>query len=117
MLGGLDLGDRGDLAIDVGPCQVIGPSDAEQAQDPAFELGLRDTSHDRQLVARLLDEAQRPDRLQHMLDRLFSKLVAVVIANEDQQLDYHGDKGLEFVSALQEVTVYWGRIPNSQNNI
>ncbi|HXE04491.1 MAG TPA: hypothetical protein VN579_00785 [Bryobacteraceae bacterium] len=37
--------------------------------------------------------------------------------NEDQQLDYPGDKGLEFVSAIQETTIYWGRVPNSQNNI
>lgn len=37
--------------------------------------------------------------------------------NEDQQLDYPGDRGLEFVNGIQETTIYWGRVPNSQNNI
>jgi hypothetical protein len=38
-------------------------------------------------------------------------------SNEDQQLDFPGDKGLEFVSAIQETTIYWGRVPNNQNNV
>ena len=36
--------------------------------------------------------------------------------NEDQQLDYPGDRGLEFVNSIQEVTIYWGRSPSSTNN-
>jgi hypothetical protein len=36
--------------------------------------------------------------------------------NEDQQRDYPGDRGLEFVNSIQEVTIYWGRVPNSKNN-
>ena len=37
--------------------------------------------------------------------------------NDDQQLDHPGDRGLEFVSGIQEVTIYWGKTPNSANNI
>ena len=37
--------------------------------------------------------------------------------NEDQQIDHPGDRGFEFVSAIQETTIYWGRVPNSQNNV
>lgn len=36
--------------------------------------------------------------------------------NEDQQLDYAGDRGMEFVSSIQDVTIYWGRTPSSINN-
>lgn len=36
--------------------------------------------------------------------------------NEDQQLDYPGDRGMEFVSSIQDVTIYWGRTPSSINN-
>ena len=36
--------------------------------------------------------------------------------NEDQQLDHPGDRGFEFVNSIQEVTIYWGRTPNSLNN-
>ncbi len=36
--------------------------------------------------------------------------------NEDQQLDHPGDRGMEFVSSLQEVVLYWGRTPSSTNN-
>jgi len=37
--------------------------------------------------------------------------------NEDQQRDYPGDRGFEFVNSIQEVTIYWGRTPNSSNNL
>jgi hypothetical protein len=37
--------------------------------------------------------------------------------NEDQQRDYPGDRGMEFVNSIQEVTIYWGRTPSSANNI
>jgi len=37
--------------------------------------------------------------------------------NEDQQMDHPGDRAFEFVNSLQEVTIYWGRTPNSTNNI
>lgn len=37
--------------------------------------------------------------------------------NEDQQREYPGDRGLEFVNAIQEVTIYWGRTPSSKNNV
>jgi hypothetical protein len=36
--------------------------------------------------------------------------------NEDQQLDYPGDRGMEFVSSIQDVTIYWGRTPSNVNN-
>jgi hypothetical protein len=37
--------------------------------------------------------------------------------NEDQQRDYPGDRGFEFVNSIQEVTIYWGRTPSSHNTI
>jgi hypothetical protein len=37
--------------------------------------------------------------------------------NDDQQLDFPGDRGLEFVNGLVETTIYWGAIPNSPNNM
>jgi hypothetical protein len=37
--------------------------------------------------------------------------------NEDQQLDHPGDRGFEFVPAIQDVMIYWGRSPSSSNNI
>jgi hypothetical protein len=37
--------------------------------------------------------------------------------NEDQQRDYPGDRGFEFVNAIQEITIYWGRTPSSKNNV
>jgi hypothetical protein len=37
--------------------------------------------------------------------------------NEDQWRDYPGDRGFEFVNSVQEVTIYWGRTPNSSNNL
>lgn len=33
--------------------------------------------------------------------------------NEDQQLDYPGDRGFEFVNSIQEVAVNWGRTPST----
>jgi hypothetical protein len=36
--------------------------------------------------------------------------------NEDQQLDFPGDRGMEFVSSIQDVTIYWGRTPSNVNN-
>jgi hypothetical protein len=37
-------------------------------------------------------------------------------SNDDQQLDYPGDQGMQFVNAIQEVTIYWGQTPLSANN-
>jgi hypothetical protein len=37
--------------------------------------------------------------------------------NEDQWRDWPGDRGFEFVNSVQEVTIYWGRTPNSSNNL
>lgn len=34
----------------------------------------------------------------------------------DQQIDYPGDMGFEFVDAIQERTIYWGEQANSTNN-
>jgi hypothetical protein len=34
----------------------------------------------------------------------------------DQKGDYPDDRGFEFVNAIQNVTVYWGRHPDSSNN-
>jgi hypothetical protein len=36
--------------------------------------------------------------------------------NEQQQLDFPGDRGMEFVASIAEVTVFWGRTPSSHNN-
>lgn len=36
--------------------------------------------------------------------------------NEDQQLDYPGDRGFEFVPSIQQRTIYWGRSASSTNN-
>jgi hypothetical protein len=36
--------------------------------------------------------------------------------NEDQQIDYPGDRGMEFVSSIQDITIYWGHTPSSVNN-
>jgi len=35
--------------------------------------------------------------------------------DEDQKIDYPNDRGFEFVSGIQEITLYWGRTPNSHN--
>jgi hypothetical protein len=37
--------------------------------------------------------------------------------NEDQQKDVPGDLAFSFVDQLQEKTLFWGRFPNSTNNI
>jgi hypothetical protein len=37
--------------------------------------------------------------------------------NEDQQRDYPNDQGFSFVPSIQELTIYWGRTPNSTNNL
>jgi hypothetical protein len=37
--------------------------------------------------------------------------------DEDQQLDYPGDRGFEFVNGIQEAQIYWGRTPSSKNNL
>jgi len=37
--------------------------------------------------------------------------------DEDQQLDYPGDRGFEFVNSIQEAQIYWGRTPSSKNNL
>lgn len=34
----------------------------------------------------------------------------------DQKRDYPDDRGFEFVNAIQNVTIYWGRHPDSSNN-
>jgi len=38
------------------------------------------------------------------------------LTNEDQQMTYPGDLGLQFVDAIQEMTLFWG-YPNSATNI
>jgi hypothetical protein len=52
-------------------------------------------------------------------NRLFEMNVAVDrrYTNEDQQRDYPGDRGFEFVSSIQEAQIYWGRTPSSTNNL
>lgn len=52
-------------------------------------------------------------------NRLVEMNVAVDrrLTNEDQQLDHSGDRGMEFVSSIQDVQVYWGRTPSSHNNL
>lgn len=35
--------------------------------------------------------------------------------NEQQNLDYPGDRGMEFVAGIQEVQIYWGRSPSNTN--
>lgn len=37
--------------------------------------------------------------------------------HDDAQIDNPGDQGFSFVSGLQEITVPWGRIPSSSNNV
>jgi hypothetical protein len=52
-----------------------------------------------------------------------SRLVEMNVAvdrrytNEDQQLDFPGDRGFEFVNGIQEAQIYWGRSPSSKNNL
>ena len=37
--------------------------------------------------------------------------------NEDQQRDYPGDTGMQYVAGLQEQITFWGRTPASINNV
>jgi hypothetical protein len=37
--------------------------------------------------------------------------------NDDQQLDFPGDRGMEFVNSIQDITIYWGHTPSSKNNL
>ena len=37
--------------------------------------------------------------------------------DEDQQMDYPGDLGFQFVNGIQEAQIYWGRSPSSTNNL
>jgi hypothetical protein len=39
------------------------------------------------------------------------------LTNQDQQMDFPGDLGFQFVDALQEQTLFWGTQPNTTNNI
>lgn len=52
-------------------------------------------------------------------NRLVEMNTAVIrrYTNDDQQLDFPGDRGLEFVQGIQEVTIYFGATPNSTNNL
>ena len=36
---------------------------------------------------------------------------------EDQQMDWPGDLGFQFVDGLQETTLFWGQYPNNTNNV
>lgn len=36
--------------------------------------------------------------------------------HEDQQIDHPGDRGFDWVNAIQDVTIVWGRHPSSQLN-
>lgn len=52
-----------------------------------------------------------------------SRLVEMNVAvdrrytNEDQQMDYPGDRGLEFQTAIQDARIFWGQVPSSKNNL
>ena len=35
--------------------------------------------------------------------------------DQDQKLDYPSDRGLEFVNSIQEVNIWWGRVPTGNN--
>ncbi|HTF64540.1 MAG TPA: hypothetical protein VK638_17800 [Edaphobacter sp.] len=37
--------------------------------------------------------------------------------NEDQQLDFPGDRGMEFVNSIQDARIFWGSAPSSKNNL
>lgn len=52
-------------------------------------------------------------------NRLIEMNVAVDrrYTNEDQQLDYPGDRGMEFVNSIQDVRIFWGQVPSSKNNL
>jgi hypothetical protein len=36
--------------------------------------------------------------------------------HEDQQIEYPGDRGFEYVNAIQDITIFWGRHPEAANN-
>jgi hypothetical protein len=36
--------------------------------------------------------------------------------DQDQKLDYPNDRGCEFVNSIQDITIYWGRHPETANN-
>jgi hypothetical protein len=36
--------------------------------------------------------------------------------DQDQKLTYPDDRGFEWVNAIQQVTIFWGRTPTAQNN-
>jgi hypothetical protein len=36
--------------------------------------------------------------------------------DQDQKLTYPDDRGLEWVNAIQSITIFWGRTPTAQNN-
>jgi hypothetical protein len=50
-------------------------------------------------------------------NRLLDMNVAVDrrLTHEDQQMDYPGDLGLQFVAGIQEMTLFWGHPINSHN--
>lgn len=50
-------------------------------------------------------------------NRLFDMNVAVDrrYTNEDQRLDHTDDRGFEFVNAIQELNIYWGRAATNTN--
>ena len=52
-------------------------------------------------------------------NRLLDMNVAVDrrLTSQDQQMTWPGDLGLQFVDGLQEMTLYWGQVANSTNNI
>jgi hypothetical protein len=37
--------------------------------------------------------------------------------HEDQQVDYPGDLGFQFVNSIQDAQIYFGRYPSSKNNL
>jgi hypothetical protein len=37
--------------------------------------------------------------------------------DEDQQMDFPGDLGFQFVNGIQDAQIYWGRTPSSKNNL
>jgi len=39
------------------------------------------------------------------------------LTNQDQQMTWPGDLGLQFVDAIQEMTMFWGAQANNTNNI
>lgn len=52
-------------------------------------------------------------------NRLLDMNVAVDrrYTQDDQQIDSPGDMGLQFVTGIQEINLYWGKTPTTTNNI